>query len=104
MNFAGVLADFEQRLNMHVLQCRYAHMVTCTDFVKEGNKVVEVRAEGRKLSSDEKPPKVRHIMLQVTCNTALCVVTLHAIISKQLVKALHNVLLPACPASVSYKP
>lgn len=44
-------------------------MVTCTDFVKEGNKVVEVRAEGRKLSSDEKPPKVS-AKKWLTCSAA----------------------------------
>lgn len=38
--------------------CRYAHMLTCTDFVKEGDRVVEVRGQGRRLKADEKPPKV----------------------------------------------
>lgn len=34
-------------------------MITCTDFVKKGDGMVEVHAEGRKLNPDEKPPKVQ---------------------------------------------
>lgn len=37
---------------------RYAYVITCTNVVKEGEKVVEVHAEGRKVKDDEKPPKV----------------------------------------------
>ncbi|KAL3136316.1 hypothetical protein ABBQ38_005580 [Trebouxia sp. C0009 RCD-2024] len=36
---------------------RYAYVITCTNVVKEGEKVVEVHAEGRKVKDDEKPPK-----------------------------------------------
>lgn len=38
--------------------CRYAYVITCTHVVKEGDSIVEVHAEGRKVKEDEKPPKV----------------------------------------------
>lgn len=40
--------------------CRYAYIITCTDFKKEGDRVTEVHVEGRKPGVDEKPPKVSH--------------------------------------------
>lgn len=39
--------------------CRYAYVITCTDFLKEGDRVREVHVEGRRVRDDEKPPKVR---------------------------------------------
>lgn len=42
-------------------QCRYAYVITCNNVVKEGDKVVEVHVEGRKVKEDEKPPKVSQL-------------------------------------------
>ncbi|DBA66182.1 hypothetical protein WJX79_006574 [Trebouxia sp. C0005] len=36
---------------------RYAYVITCTGFHKEGDRVTEVHVEGRKVKDDEKPPK-----------------------------------------------
>ncbi|KAL3147384.1 hypothetical protein ABBQ32_002862 [Trebouxia sp. C0010 RCD-2024] len=36
---------------------RYAYVITCTNVVKEGDTILEVHAEGRKVKDDEKPPK-----------------------------------------------
>lgn len=46
---------------MQSMQClwrRYAYVITCTNVVKQGDKVIEVHVEGRKVKEDEKPPKV----------------------------------------------
>ena len=40
-------------------------MITCTNVVKEGDRVVEVHVEGRKVHPDEKPPKVSQVLLPV---------------------------------------
>ena len=43
---------------MQCLWRRYAYVITCTNIVKQGDKLVEVHVEGRKVKEDEKPPKV----------------------------------------------
>ena len=45
--------------------CRYAYVITCTNVVKEGDNILEVHAEGRKVKDDEKPPKVSPAVLHI---------------------------------------
>lgn len=49
---------------------RYAYVITCTDFQKEGDRVSEVHVEGRRVRDDEKPPKVRQP--QLACLPSVC--------------------------------